>query len=346
MNRLITMNAAEKIRRIDSSLACLGGHETACRLCPRECGVNRAKGEKGFCESGPLAVVSHALLHYGEEPVLSGRLESGEGVRGRERRRAGSGTIFFAGCNLKCLFCQNYQLSWLGQGNEADDDRLAGMMLELEAAGALNINLVSPTHLLLPILRALRLAYRGGLAIPLVYNSNGYEKAETVALLDGIVDVYLPDLKYFAAEISAKYSGAPDYFTFAGPAIKEMYMQRPALRLNDQEIAREGLIVRHLVLPGRTRDSMALLSWLAEELSPAVPLSLMSQYHPCFRAPQELRRPLRPEEYREVFQRAEELGFETLFVQPGGFSPTEHLVPDFDLAEPFSWKGKRRVGPA
>lgn len=342
---LITMQVTEKIRRIDSSLARLKAYETACRLCPRECGVNRAGGEKGYCESGPLAVVSHALLHYGEEPVISGPLESDERVPGRKPARSGSGTIFFAGCNLKCVFCQNYQLSWLGQGREADDDRLAGMMLELQAAGALNINLVSPTHLLLPILRALRLAYRGGLAIPLVYNSNGYEKAETVVLLDGIIDIYLPDLKYSAPEISAKYSAAPDYFAFAGPAIKEMYMQRPALRLNDREIAREGLIVRHLVLPGQTGDSKTLLGWLAGELSPAVPLSLMSQYHPCFRAPEELRRPLSPDEYREVFQRAEELGFETMFVQPVGFGPADHLVPDFNLAEPFSWKGKRRDRP-
>jgi putative pyruvate formate lyase activating enzyme len=339
------MNAAEKIALIEKALARLKTHETACRLCPRGCGVNRAAGEKGFCESGPLAIVSHALLHYGEEPVISGRAESEETVRGREQT-PGSGTIFFAGCNLKCLFCQNYQLSWHGRGKEAGDDMLSGMMLKLQTDGALNINLVSPTHLLLPILRALRLAYRNGLGIPLVYNSNGYEKSETVALLDGIIDIYLPDLKYFAPEVSARYSGAPDYFSFAGPALKEMYMQRPALRLDDREIAREGLIVRHLALPGQTRDSRALLGWLAGHLSPAVPLSLMSQYHPCFQAPEEMQRPLRPEEYREVFRRAKELGFDTMFVQPGTFSPDEHLVPDFDLAEPFSWKGKRRQGPA
>ena len=341
---LTTMDAAEKIRLIERSLDRLQDHEEACRLCPRDCGVDRAAGERGFCESGPRAAVSHALLHFGEEPVLSGCREPEEGGR-EEEPRAGSGTIFFAGCNLKCLFCQNYQLSWLGQGKEAGDDTLAGMMLELQAAGALNINLVSPTHLLPPILRALRLAYRRGLRIPLVYNSNGYEKAETVALLDGIIDIYLPDFKYFAPEIAAKYSGAPDYFAYAGPAIKEMYMQRPALQLDRRGIAREGLIVRHLVLPGQTEDSRSLLGWLAEEINPAVPLSLMSQYHPCFQAPEEIRRPLRPDEYREVLQKAEELGFETMFVQPRGFSPAEHLVPDFDHAEPFSWRGKRREGP-
>ena len=339
------MNAAEKTALIDKALARLTAHEMACRLCPRGCGVNRAAGERGFCQSGTLAVVSHALLHYGEEPVLSGRAESDEALRGNEQP-PGSGTIFFAGCNLKCLFCQNYQLSWRSQGKEVGDDTLAGMMLKLQAAGALNINLVSPTHLLIPILRALRLAYLKGLGIPLVYNSNGYEKSETVALLDGIADIYLPDLKYFAPEVSARYSGAPDYFAFAGPALKEMYMQRPALRLDDREIAREGLIVRHLVLPGQTGDSRSLLGWLAGRLSPAVPLSLMSQYHPCFQAPEELNRHLRPEEYREVLQKAEELGFQTMFVQPGDFSPAERLVPDFDLAEPFSWGGKRRAGPA
>ncbi len=338
------IDAAEKVQRIERALSALVPHQESCRLCPRECGVSRAAGERGFCGSSQVAAVSHALLHYGEEPALSGLGDvRGDGEK-KDHSRAGSGAIFFTGCNLKCLFCQNYQLSWLHQGEEVDDNRLAELMLGLEAAGAWNINLVSPTHQLLPILRALRLAYRKGLSIPLVYNSNAYEKAEVLSLLDGIVDIYLPDLKYFDPEVSAKYSGAADYFRFAGPAIQEMFMQRPSLRLSEAGIAQEGLIVRHLVLPGRTKDSQALLRWLADEVNPAVALSLMSQYHPCFRAPSELRRTLQPQEYREVLAEADRLGFETMFVQPALFAPEDHLIPDFTRKEPFVWSRKLGTG--
>lgn len=329
-----------KIKKIDAALAKLAEHEVCCRLCPRECGVNRRKGEKGFCQTGVEATVSHALLHYGEEPVLSGYQDSAEGEIGEARRRSGSGTIFFTGCNLKCSFCQNYQLSWLGQGKAATDDDLARMMLELEAKGALNINLVSPSHQLLPILRSLRTAYSQGLNLPLVYNANGYEKADVLANLDGIIDIYLPDLKYFSVEVAAELSGAPDYFEHASLAIKEMFSQQPELILDEAEIAREGLIIRHLVLPGQIKDSLAILEWLAKELSTDVCLSLMSQYHPCFRAPEGLQRPLRPEEYQEVLAKAEELGFENMFIQPEAFNPEDHLVPDFNLDAPFNWNGK------
>jgi putative pyruvate formate lyase activating enzyme len=332
------MSPPGKVDRIETALAALSGHESCCQLCPRECGVDRSRGEMGFCQTGHQAVVSHALLHYGEEPVISGSKECAGDEAGLGKLRSGSGTIFFAGCNLKCRFCQNYQLSWLHQGRVVGNEELARTILELEAGGALNINLVSPTHLLLPILRALREAYRRGLSIPLVYNSNGYEKADVVRRLDGIVDIYLPDLKYFSAEVAGRLSGAADYFRSSGPAIREMYCQRPALILDDADNAREGLIVRHLVLPGQTEDSMAVLEWLARSLSPAVPLSLMSQYHPSFQAPEEIRRTLRPEEYQKVLKQAQELGFDTMFIQPETFRPEEHLVPDFSLAEPFRWK--------
>jgi putative pyruvate formate lyase activating enzyme len=338
------MRFPDKVERIETALAALSSHESGCRLCPRECGADRARGEMGFCQSGRQAVVSHALLHYGEEPVISGHQGSAGDKSTPGKPRTGSGTIFFAGCNLKCRFCQNYQLSWLGQGRVVDDEELARAMLELEAKGALNINLVSPTHLLLPILRALREAYRRGLGIPLVYNSNGYEKADVIGRLDGIVDIYLPDLKYYSPEIAGRFCGAGDYFRSAGPAIQEMYCQRPALILDEADTAREGLIVRHLVLPGQTEDSAAVLEWLARNLSPAVPLSLMSQYHPCFQAPEEIRRPLRPEEYETVLKRADELGFDTMFIQPEAFRPEEHLVPDFNLADPFHWRVKTGDG--
>jgi putative pyruvate formate lyase activating enzyme len=335
------MSTQRRIDRIEAALARLESHETDCRLCPRDCGVNRAAGERGYCESGREAVVSHALLHFGEEPILSGVRIAPEERDETSGARAGSGTIFFAGCNLKCRFCQNYQLSWLGQGRPANDEELAGMMLSLQDRGALNINLVSPTHFLLPILRALRIACSKGLEIPLVSNSNGYEKASLLAHLEGIIDIYLPDLKYFSAPLSFRLSGAADYFAHASEAVKEMACQQPVLVLDDQGIARRGLIVRHLVLPAQTGDTRAILEWLARELSPSVAVSLMSQYHPCFRSPEDMKRPLTKEEYGQALSIAEEIGFECLFVQPDSFALDEHLVPDFDRAEPFQWAGKR-----
>jgi putative pyruvate formate lyase activating enzyme len=335
------MTPTQKIKRIDSALAKLAEHEVSCRLCPRECGVNRAREEKGFCQSGNEAAVSHALLHYGEEPVLSGYRDCARNEGGEIQRRAGSGTIFFTGCNLKCSFCQNYQLSWLNQGKGVSDEGLARMMLGLERRGALNINLVSPSHLLLPILRALRIAYARGLSLPLVYNANGYEKVDIIMNLDEIIDIYLPDLKYFSAEVSEKFSGSSDYFKHASLAIKEMSLQRPVLVLDRAGIAKQGLIIRHLVLPGQTTDSFAVLEWLAAELSTHTCISLMSQFHPCYRAPEELRRPLRPEEYQAVLTKAQELRFENMFVQPEAFRFEDHLVPDFSLVSPFSWGGKR-----
>ncbi|MBN2409374.1 MAG: radical SAM protein [Candidatus Aminicenantes bacterium] len=335
------MSIHRKRDRIDVALTRLRSHETDCRLCPRECGVNRAAGERGYCNSGRDAVVSHALLHYGEEPVLSGVREGPDDRFSRGIRRSGSGTIFFAGCNLKCLFCQNYQLSWLGRGRPVKDEDLAEMMLDLQDKGALNINLVSPTHFLLPVLRALRIACSKGLQIPLVSNSNGYEKTSVLAHLEGIIDIYLPDLKYFSSPLSLRISEAADYFAQAGEAVKEMACQQPGLVLDDQGIARRGLIVRHLVLPGQGEDTRAILGWMARELGASVAVSLMSQYHPCFRPPEDMMRPLTKEEYRQALSVAEELGFQCLFVQPDSFAPDEHLVPDFDQGEPFQWAGKR-----
>jgi len=319
-----------KLEAIEKALTCLSSFEANCALCPRKCQVNRFSSQLGVCQTGNLARVSTALLHYGEEPVLSGH--------GGWSQARGSGTVFFAGCNLKCLFCQNYQLSWLNEGELVTDEQLAGMMLELQNQGALNINLVSPTHVILPILRALKIAYQQGLNIPLVYNSNGYDSLEVIEQLRGIIDIYLPDLKYFSSEFSRKYSAAPDYFEHARLAIQEMYIQQPDLILDENEVARKGLIIRHLVLPGGQDDSIKVLEWIAENLSTSVGLSLMSQYHPCFRAPAELRREITAEEYRKVMEKAIELGFENLFLQPEPFSKDEHLLPDFHRKNPFRWK--------
>jgi putative pyruvate formate lyase activating enzyme len=331
------VNTARKLDKIAAALAKLAGHAVDCRLCPRECGVDRSAGELGFCESGPAAVVSHALLHYGEEPVLSGG--GGPNERRGAGARSGSGTVFFSGCSLKCCFCQNYQLSWLRRGRITGDEELAIMMLALQGQGALNINLVSPTHHLLPVLRALRLAVRRGLSIPVVANSSGYEKASVLAHLDGVVDIYLPDLKYASAGPATAYSGAPDYFEQAAESLREMFFQQPLLVLDAGGAAERGLIIRHLVLPGSVENSLSVLDWVHRELGTSVPLSLMSQYQPCFRAPEALGRPLERHEYDRVLSRAQELGFEHLFIQPGAFGE-DHLVPDFERAEPFDW-GRR-----
>jgi putative pyruvate formate lyase activating enzyme len=328
----------KKISRIERALEILEPLETCCTLCPRECRVDRRRTKSGICQSGSRAGVSSALLHYGEEPVLSGCQDgSADDAEDRKKRR-GSGTIFFTGCNLKCLFCQNYQISWLGQGQETNDADLAGFMLGLQDKGAANINLVSPTHVITPILKALKIACGRGLAIPLVYNSNGYEKTEVIEKLAGIVDIYLPDLKYHSPNVAKRYSAAEDYFRFAGPAVQEMFIQQPDLVLDGDGLARQGLIIRHLVLPGRTGDSLAILDWIARKLPLSTALSLMSQYRPCYRAPADLRRSVTADEYRTVVAAARRLGFENLFIQSEFFGPDEHLLPDFDRPEPFRWK--------
>ena len=313
-----------KLELVDKALARLSPLEACCTLCPRDCRVDRTKGADGICRTGRLASVSHALLHFGEEPVISGK--------------SGSGTVFFTGCNLKCLFCQNYQLSWLLEGAPVSDEELAALMLGLQSKGAHNINLVSPTHVVLPILRALRLALGGGLRIPLVWNSNGYDSLEVVRALEGVIDVYLPDLKYHAPALSKRYSAAPDYFGRASEAVREMSLQQPALDLGPGGTARRGLVVRHLILPGAVEDTIVLLRWMRENLSPFIGLSLMSQYHPCFRAPEEIHRGVSPEEYRHAADAALALGLEHVFLQPEPFRTDEHLIPDFRKEKPFRWK--------
>jgi putative pyruvate formate lyase activating enzyme len=318
------MASGRKLELVGRALDRLSPLETSCTLCPRNCLVDRTRSADGVCRTGHLAAVSHALRHFGEEPVISGT--------------AGSGTIFFTGCNLKCLFCQNYQLSWLLEGEPVSDEALAAMMLGLQAEGAHNINFVSPSHVVLSILRALRIALAAGLDIPLVWNSNGYDSLEVVQALEGIVDVYLPDLKYHSPVLSKRYSAAPDYFAKASEAVGEMAIQQPSLDLRTGGTARRGLVVRHLILPGAVEDTLVLLNWIGESLSPFIGLSLMSQYHACYEAPEEIRRGVSPEEYRRAAEAATALGLDHLFLQPEPFLPDEHLVPDFRKDKPFRWK--------
>ena len=322
----------KKIRLIEKALAALEPHLSHCHLCPRECGTDRSRAGTGFCGGGRNAVVSTSLLHFGEEPVISGisRCQDSSHLSG------GSGTVFFSGCNLKCVFCQNYQISWENSGRKTKPEKLAEQMLSLQDKGALNINLVSPTIWILPILEALRQAIVHGLTIPVLWNSSGYEKPDIIRHLDGIVDIYLPDLKYMSSEAAQRYSGARDYFIWASEALKEMSCQQPVYK-ERRGAAVRGLIVRHLVLPGQVGDSLALLGWMDITLPPTIALSLMNQYHPHFKAPEEIRRTLNAAEYALVLERARKMDIDTLFFQLEPFGDKEHLFPDFNKNKPFHW---------
>jgi putative pyruvate formate lyase activating enzyme len=240
-----------------------------CRACPRDCGVNRLGGELGYCGIGKDAIVSSAGPHFGEEAPLVGR--------------GGSGTIFLAGCNLGCIFCQNYETSHLREGRPFSTSDLAAAMLRLEQLGCHNINLVTPSHVVPQIMMALRQARDSGLTVPTVYNSGGYDKVESLRLLDGHLDIYMPDAKYMDSAAADRYSGAKDYPQAMTAAIKEMHRQVGDL-LIVKGIAVRGLLVRHLVMPGMTDDSLRVIDFLANEISPSTYVNVMGQYHPCFRA--------------------------------------------------------------
>jgi len=267
-----------------------------CELCPRECRINREKGERGFCEAGIELTVSSFHAHFGEEPPISGY--------------RGSGTIFLTYCNLRCMFCQNYPISHLGNGNQISSSVFSQMMLDLQGKGCHNINLVTPTDFVPQILAGLLLAIQKGLNIPLVYNCSGYEKVETLKLLEGIIDIYMPDIKYGGREEGEKYSSALDYFQVTRKAIREMYRQVGDLRLDEEGIAKRGLLVRHLVLPNKLARTKRVFSFLAKEISPATYISIMSQYFPAYRAEEseELNRRITDKEYEEALDIARELG--------------------------------------
>lgn len=267
-----------------------------CRVCPRQCGMDRTKDEPGLCKAGYLPEVSSWNLHFGEEPPLSGY--------------RGSGTIFFAHCNLHCCFCQNYPISQLGHGQKISLEKLAQIMLKLQEQGAHNINLVTPTHFVPQIVKALALAKEGGLRLPVVYNSGGYESLETLKLLAGIVDIYMPDAKYGDSENALKYSQAPDYFEISKTVLKEMHRQVGKLIIDEEGVASRGLLIRHLVLPNNLALTERVLKFIAEEISPATYLSLMAQYHPAYKAVgiPELSRRLTREEYQSAVKIADQLG--------------------------------------
>lgn len=269
---------------------------SSCCICPRKCKVNRLKGEPGFCKTGINAKVCSYMAHHGEEPAISGS--------------AGSGTIFFSNCNMACAYCQNYEFSQQGQGKEVSTDELAEFMLELQRQGCHNINLVTPTHVMPQILKSLEIAASLGLKIPIVYNTSGYELTDALKLLEGIVDVYLADMRYADPKMALKYSNAPDYPLFNREAVKEMHRQVGVAKMDARGIIKRGLIIRHLVLPNGISGTATIMKFIAEEISPDTCVSLMSQYRPYYNSAEfpELNRILTREEYGRAKQIMEEKG--------------------------------------
>jgi len=296
---------------------------TRCECCPRRCGANRLDGQIGFCKVGGDILLSHAGLHFGEEPPISGT--------------RGSGTVFFAGCNLRCAFCQNWQISQKFQNSKVrtlTTGELASEMLRLQSEGAHNINFVSPSHMIFQMADAILAARDKGLAVPVVYNSNGYDSVEALRQIRGLVDIYLPDIKYMDNALSHNFSAADDYADVIPGVLREMLDQVGLLELDDDGIARRGLLVRHLVLPGQLENSKACLKFLAE-LSPEISVSIMSQYSPQYKADgvPELNRTLTAKEYDEITGYALELGLEKAFIQT--LESQKTYLPDFNRAVPF-----------
>ena len=286
-----------------------------CNLCPRNCGVNRYES-LGFCKASDKVKVAYYSLHQWEEPVISGI--------------NGSGTVFFSNCNLKCIFCQNKKISTLGYGKEISNERLKEIFLELQAKGAHNINLVTPTHYVPQIVEVLKEAKTAGLNIPIVYNTSSYENVSTIMLLEGIVDVYLADLKYFDDSLGYKYSKCENYFEVAKAAIEAMYEQVGKFEIVD-DLMVKGVIVRVLVLPGHADDSKNLIKYLHETYGNNIIISIMNQYTPVEVIDKypNLNRKVSDEEYEDVIDFAVELGVEIAFIQEGETQDTS-FIPDFD----------------
>lgn len=272
-------------------------------MCPRECGADRLNGT-GLCGGGEKARIALVSLHPWEEPIIAGD--------------KGAGTVFFGGCNLRCVFCQNYEISHSDNENlpEVTDERLADIFLEQQERGAATLDLVTPTHYILQIVHALELAKKKGFSLPVVYNSSGYEKVDSLELLQGHVDVFLPDLKYYDSEAAKLYSGAEDYFTVAAKAIRYMVDMAGEMKL-DGGLLKKGVLVRHMVLPNHRKDSMKLLDWLWHEFGDSIYLSLMNQYTPMYRAAEfkKINRQLTTFEYESVVDYAYDLGFRKCLIQ-------------------------------
>ncbi len=278
--------------KIDAAKAML----KECTVCPRQCGTDRTAGERGYCGMTAEVVVSSVSPHFGEEPPLVGS--------------NGSGTIFLCGCNLRCAFCQNYDISHRENGREVDTEGLVHAMLRLQQAGCHNINFVTPTHHTPQLMEAVHAAREAGLRVPIVYNCGGYESLDMLRLLEGFVEIYMPDFKFASVDTAERYCHAPDYAEVAKAALKEMQRQVGDLEIDEEGIATRGLLIRHLVMPGGLEDSKRVIDFVADEVSPGAYINVMEQYRPCgeaYRHP-EINRPLQPEEFRRAFDYAASRG--------------------------------------
>jgi putative pyruvate formate lyase activating enzyme len=285
-------------RRVQQALRLL----ESCTACPRQCRVNRLADKFGVCKNGRYAIVSSYGAHLGEEDCLRGW--------------RGSGTIFICGCNLRCVYCQNFDISWQLRGSPAPPERLARMMLELQGDGCHNINIVTPEHVVPQLIEALPLAIEGGLRLPIVYNTGAYDSMESLELTDGVVDIYMPDFKYWDRDSARKYSRAPDYPEVARRAIKEMHRQVGDLVMDERGVAKRGLLVRHLVMPGDVAGTREVMQWIAQELSPNTYVNLMPQYYPAGKVSRqefpEINRRLTPAEYEQALEAAWRAGLKRL----------------------------------
>jgi len=288
-----------------------------CTLCCRNCETNRVIGDLGFCESSANVKVARVSLHHWEEPCISGT--------------KGSGTVFFSNCNLKCVFCQNYAISNNGVGKEISIYRLGDIFLEQQERGAHNINLVTPTQFVPQIIEALTIAKANGLKIPIVYNTNSYETVETIRSLEGLIDIYIPDLKYFKNEYAIKYSNAPDYFKKASIAIEEMFSQIGEAKFDKYGMMKKGIIVRHLMLPGLLFDSKKIIDYLFNTFYDSIYLSIMNQYTPTYNSLKypEINKPINQKHYEALIQYCLSIGIKNAFIQEQG-TVSESFIPKFD----------------
>ena len=290
---------------------------SSCEICPHRCKVNRANGIKGRCKCDDKIKIALASIHNFEEPCISGT--------------KGSGTVFFSNCNLNCIYCQNYEISQLGKGKEITIHELAEIFLDQQRNNVHNINLVTPTMYALQIIEAIKIAKKQGLNIPIIYNTNGYENIETIKLLNGLIDVYLPDLKYFSNTIAVKYSNANNYFKIATEAIKEMYNQVGTAKFDEEGIIKKGVIIRHLVLPNHIQNSKNILKWIKENMPEDVYVSVMAQYFPTYKAKEDayINRKLTKKEYKEIENYLYTLNIENGYIQELG-EHEEEYVPNWE----------------
>lgn len=292
---------------------------TSCHLCPRNCGVNRINGQTGYCGMPAEIYAARAALHFWEEPCISGT--------------CGSGTVFFSGCSMRCVYCQNHDIAIGNDGQPISIKRLSEIFLELQEKGAANINLVTPTHYIPQIISALKTAKEQGLALPIVYNTSGYEEVSSLRLLDGLIDIYLPDLKYSSESTGQRFSNAPDYFSKASLALQEMFRQTGRPVFDDNGMMKKGMIVRHLLLPGQAGNTKRVLRWLHNTFGNDIYISIMNQYTPMPHLNgilkfQDISRKITDEEYEKILEFAELIGIENGFMQDGE-TATESFIPPF-----------------